>query len=59
MQEEIFGPIMPIFYYSNTQELINEISAKAKPLAVYMFSENSRNIEMVKQQTSSGAFVSN
>lgn len=59
MQEEIFGPIMPVFYYSNLHELINEISGKAKPLAVYMFSENSRNIEQVKLQTSSGAFVTN
>lgn len=59
MQEEIFGPVMPIFYYSNLQELINEISSRAKPLAVYMFSENSKNIEQVKQNTFSGAFVTN
>ena len=38
MQEEIFGPILPIFYFSDLRALTEEIGSKAKPLAVYMFS---------------------
>ena len=59
MQEEIFGPILPIFYYSNIEELASEIGSRAKPLAVYMFSENSKNVKMMKDNTFSGAFVQN
>ena len=50
---------MPIFYYSNLEELVSEISSRAKPLAVYMFSESSKNVNYVKNNTYSGAFVQN
>lgn len=40
MQEEIFGPILPIFTYQNIKEVINEINDRDKPLAIYVFSEN-------------------
>jgi aldehyde dehydrogenase (NAD+) len=59
MQEEIFGPIMPVFYFSSLPDLVQEINRRAKPLVVYMFSESSKNINLVKDNTFSGAFVSN
>lgn len=40
MQEEIFGPILPIITFSNLDEAIANIKAKPKPLALYLFSEN-------------------
>ena len=59
MCEEIFGPIMPLFSYDNLEDLINEINDRPKPLVVYAFSENSKNIEKLKNETSSGTFVTN
>jgi aldehyde dehydrogenase (NAD+) len=40
MQEEIFGPILPILSYENETELSSVISKYEKPLAFYVFSEN-------------------
>ncbi|WMJ80211.1 aldehyde dehydrogenase [Clostridium sp. MB40-C1] len=42
MQEEIFGPILPIMEYENISEVINVVNEHAKPLAVYIFSKNKR-----------------
>jgi aldehyde dehydrogenase (NAD+) len=39
MQEEIFGPILPIFEYDNEVAMINKINERPKPLALYIFSE--------------------
>lgn len=41
MQEEIFGPILPIIEYSNIEECINYIRSKPKPLALYLFTNSS------------------
>ena len=38
MQDEIFGPIMPLFSYSSLDDVIEEINSRSKPLAVYLFS---------------------
>ncbi|MCM3627891.1 aldehyde dehydrogenase [Paenibacillus glycanilyticus] len=40
MQEEIFGPILPVLVYDELQEAIDLINARPKPLALYLFSEN-------------------
>jgi aldehyde dehydrogenase (NAD+) len=39
MQEEIFGPILPLLTYDDPTELIQEIQQRPKPLALYVFSE--------------------
>ena len=59
MKDEIFGPILPLHYYTNIEALVEEINSRPKPLSVYLFSENSKNIKMVENRTSSGAFVIN
>lgn len=43
MQEEIFGPILPILTYSNLDALIAQLKTKEKPLALYLFSQNKAN----------------
>lgn len=53
MQEEIFGPIMPVLTYDSYNELIPLLNSKAKPLAFYVFSENKAHI---KELTSRCAF---
>lgn len=49
MQEEIFGPILPILTYSNLDEIIETIEEKPHPLALYIFSNDKKNIQKVTQ----------
>ena len=42
MQEEIFGPLLPLFTYKNWNEVISFIKDRPKPLAAYFFSEDSK-----------------
>lgn len=42
MEDEIFGPIMPIMTYSDLPLLLHQIRKLPKPLSAYMFSENER-----------------
>lgn len=45
MEDEIFGPILPIMSYSSLHKIIHEIRQKPKPLAGYFFSENEKAME--------------
>lgn len=59
MQEEIFGPILPILEYSRIEEAIAQINQLPKPLALYLFSQNSQLQRQVLEQVSSGTVVLN
>jgi acyl-CoA reductase-like NAD-dependent aldehyde dehydrogenase len=59
MQEEIFGPILPILTYEDIDEAIDEISKRDKPLAIYLFSDNKKVHEKVMRNTSSGGLCIN
>ncbi len=59
MQEEIFGPILPILEYQEIEEAIAQIQQQPKPLALYLFSRNSQLQQQVLQQTSSGGVCIN
>ncbi len=59
MQEEIFGPIVPVLTYQNMNEVIEYISSRAKPLALYMYSKTQNNIDKVLSGTSSGGVTIN
>ena len=54
MQEEIFGPILPIMEYSKLESIIQEINAQPKPLALYIFSESKMTQQKVLRLTTSG-----
>ncbi|CRZ34967.1 aldehyde dehydrogenase (NAD+) [Herbinix hemicellulosilytica] len=54
MKEEIFGPILPIITYDNLDECIEVIRSLPKPLALYIFSENRKNIRKVLNTCSFG-----
>ena len=47
MQQEIFGPVMPIIVFQNIDDLLSTINLKDKPLAFYYFSKNSRKCKKV------------
>lgn len=59
MQEEIFGPILPIIEYTDIGEAIALINSRPKPLALYLFSQNKNLQKQVCQQTSSGGVCIN
>ena len=54
MQEEVFGPILPVLSYTSLDDVIGRINADPKPLALYVFSRNEADIQKVLTQTSSG-----
>jgi len=59
MQEEIFGPIVPVLTYQNIDDVIEHIAGRAKPLALYLYSNNQSNIDKVLERTSSGGVTIN
>ncbi|MFC5587736.1 aldehyde dehydrogenase family protein [Sporosarcina soli] len=59
MQEEIFGPILPILTYTDLDEVIEQINARPKPLGLYIFSEDQRVVDNVLSKTSSGGVAVN
>ncbi|MEA5616726.1 aldehyde dehydrogenase [Cronbergia sp. UHCC 0137] len=59
MEEEIFGPILPIIEYTDIREAIDWINSQPKPLALYLFSQNKNLQQHVLQTTSSGAVCLN
>lgn len=54
MQEEIFGPILPVISYRELDEPIAAINAGEKPLALYVFSNSETTVERVVAETTSG-----
>lgn len=54
MSEEIFGPLLPIITFTDLDEVISYVNSKPKPLALYIFSKDSRNIEKILTETSAG-----
>ncbi len=59
MREEIFGPILPIVAYDNMDEAIAFINAKDRPLALYVFGQDTLLIENVLNHTVSGGVTVN
>ncbi|XP_042529564.1 aldehyde dehydrogenase family 3 member A2 isoform X1 [Dipodomys spectabilis] len=59
MQEEIFGPILPIVPVKNADEAIHFINEREKPLALYVFSHNNKLIKRMIDETSSGGVTGN
>ncbi|WP_441000812.1 aldehyde dehydrogenase [Fodinibius sp. SL11] len=54
MQEEIFGPILPVLSFNSTNEVISVLQTKPKPLAIYLFSTNQQNQDMVMENLQFG-----
>ncbi|XP_016068921.1 PREDICTED: aldehyde dehydrogenase family 3 member B1-like isoform X3 [Miniopterus natalensis] len=59
MQEEIFGPILPIMNVRSLDEAIDFINHREKPLALYAFSNSSQVVNQMLESTSSGSFGGN
>ena len=59
MQEEIFGPILPIILVEDLDRGIALVNSMDKPLALYVFSEDSTEVDRVLNETSSGGVCVN
>uniref|UniRef100_H2ZTZ0 Aldehyde dehydrogenase family 3 member A2 n=1 Tax=Latimeria chalumnae TaxID=7897 RepID=H2ZTZ0_LATCH len=59
MQEEIFGPLLPIVNVSGVDEAIRFINQREKPLALYVFSHDKKVIKKMIAETSSGGVTAN
>lgn len=59
MQEEIFGPVLPIVAVDHLSEAIDFINERPKPLALYLFSASDAAAERVQNETSSGGMCVN
>ncbi len=59
MQEEIFGPILPILTYSSIEKAIEIINSRPKPLALYYFGKEDKISGKILKETSSGNVVIN
>jgi coniferyl-aldehyde dehydrogenase len=59
MQEEIFGPLLPLVGYDTLDEAIAFIAARAHPLALYLFETNPSLVERVVARTHAGGVTVN
>jgi len=59
MQEEIFGPILPIITYSGLENCLNLMRMQDKSLVMYLFSNSNEEKSIVQDRTHSGALCIN
>jgi len=59
MQEEIFGPVVPIMTYESIDDVIAYIAHRPKPLALYVYSNTQKTVDDVLSKTSSGGVTVN
>ncbi|MGN0374770.1 MAG: aldehyde dehydrogenase [Butyrivibrio sp.] len=54
MQEEIFGPLLPVMEFENLDEVIRKVNSNPHPLALYLFTRDKDNIKKVTESCSYG-----
>ncbi len=59
LQEEIFGPLLPMVTFQSREEAYRIIAGREKPLVLYLFSRDRRVIDEVLARTSAGGTVVN
>ncbi len=59
MQEEIFGPVLPIMEYDSVDEAVAFVNARPHPLALYVFGDDKAKCEDVLKRTTSGGAMIN
>jgi len=57
MQEEIFGPILPVMTFDDINEVINYVNSNEKPLALYYFGKNKEARDILSKTTSGGGCI--
>ena len=59
MQEEIFGPVLPVKTYSDVSEAVDYINSKDRPLGLYYFGKHKKEKDFVLNNTTSGGVTIN
>ncbi len=59
IQEEVFGPLLPVIFYDNLDDVLFNCSKKSKPLCIYFFSDDKLQQEKVINQSISGSVCIN
>ena len=59
MQEEIFGPVLPVKTYTDVSEPVDYINSKDRPLGLYYFGNDNSEKEFVLENTTSGGVTVN
>ncbi len=59
MQEEIFGPVLPVKEYEDFDETVNYVNSKDRPLGLYLFSKDKSKEKKVLDNTTSGGVTLN
>ncbi|WP_372843738.1 coniferyl aldehyde dehydrogenase [Psychrobacter sp.] len=59
MQNEIFAPVLPLMHYDTLDQAIAFINGRPRPLALYVFGDNNRDIDKVRTNTVSGGLCIN
>jgi aldehyde dehydrogenase (NAD+) len=54
LQDEIFGPVLPIITYKTIDEAITYVNSKERPLALYVYGKNNANVKKIIQNTRAG-----
>jgi len=54
MQDEIFGPILPVISFNNLEDVIGKIKEREKPLSLYVYSKNKKTIKKILHEISFG-----
>jgi len=54
MEEEIFGPLLPVIAFSDLDTVIDDINSRPKPLALYIYGRNRERVERIITETSAG-----
>ncbi|MEO1714894.1 MAG: aldehyde dehydrogenase family protein, partial [Bacteroidota bacterium] len=59
LQEEIFGPVLPITTFRTIPELLTELNTREKPLCLYIYSTSKKNIREITRNTRAGTTAIN
>jgi len=60
MQEEVFGPVLPVIAYDDIQEVIHSVNSRPVPLALYIYSKRNRVVnQLLDAIQSGGASINN
>jgi aldehyde dehydrogenase (NAD+) len=59
MQDEIFGPVLPVLVYDTLDEVLGQLAAREKPLALYLYTHDDAVAQRVIAETSSGSVCVN
>lgn len=55
MQEEIFGPVLPVVTFESREEVVEQLGERPRPLALYYFGKRSEGERLLRRTTSGGA----